>query len=142
MIIRSTSPPTFKPPVAVPEPKPIIRSTSPPTSKPPIPKPPLIKPNVILGAARRRLVSLPPTFRPGQHGVQITRGGGGPENVGARSSSKVAITIRNQGQPPHTTEADGYDEYQSYAAPSNTPNLAGVPANNFRQLGDVYGGRQ
>ena len=77
---------------------------------------------------------------------QAVRGGGGPANAGARNSAqanKLQPNFRNAKgaiNSPYAGEFDG-DEYKGYAAPSRTPDLSGIPMNNFRHLGDKMGGR-
>lgn len=81
---------------------------------------------------------------PGQRGAgsgAAVHGGGGPENMGARSSEDNPIPFY-QNQPSWDGEALLRNEYFGYAAPSRTANKAGIPANNFRGLGDDHGARQ
>lgn len=96
----------------------------------------------ILRATKRRQINSLPLFKPGQRigdGGSV-HGGGGPENTGARSSAQAAIPFY-QSQPSWAWERHYLGEYTGPAAPSNKPMLAGMPANNFRFLGDNHGGR-
>lgn len=83
-------------------------------------------------------------FFPGQTvgvGSQV-HGGGGPENAGARNEQQGPNPVPfTQNQPSWAWEDSIRGEYFGPAAPSVTPNLAGCPANNFRTLGDLHGGR-
>lgn len=92
--------------------------------------------------SKRRTNSLP-NFIPGQRiGQGVSpHGGGGPENVGAHPSTSVAIPFY-QAQPSWRWEENQLSEYTGYAAASTTPMLAGIPADNFRGLGDDHRGRQ
>lgn len=93
--------------------------------------------------ANRQIVSKRSQVNPGHRigdGTQV-HGGGGPENLGARSSETIALPFY-ENRPSWSGEDLLFSEYTGYAAPSVTPNLAGVPANNFRFLGDNHGGRQ
>jgi hypothetical protein len=100
-------------------------------------------------------VSLPPVkpgkklntganFKVGQmgarHGSEV-HGGGGPENVGAVNSDTAALPYY-ESRPAWSYDDNNFGEFIGCAAPSTTPNLAGIPANNFRGLGDDHGGRQ
>lgn len=91
----------------------------------------------------KRRVNPPRSFGVGQKlgdGANI-RGGGGPENAGAISSG-VNPNPTTQTQPSwYWEEASTFGEYTGPAHPSKTPNVAGIPANNFRALGDSHGGR-
>lgn len=92
---------------------------------------------------RRNLVSRQSISQPGSHtgdGADM-HGGGGPENYGARSDASLAAPFY-EARPAWSHEDNLLSEYVGYAAPSKTPNLAGIPANNFRHLGDNHGGRQ
>lgn len=88
---------------------------------------------------RKKLVNSQPTFRPGQKKHSV-HGGGGPENAGAKSNFQAGVRFLDN-QPPHSGESQTFGEYFGPAAPSTKPNLAGIPANNFRTLGDTHGGR-
>jgi hypothetical protein len=92
---------------------------------------------------KQRVVSKTSGYLPGQkagNGADI-HGGGGPENVGAKSSAAVNIPAY-EARPAWSGEDNLLSEYIGYAAPSTTPNMAGIPANDFRNLGDGHGGRQ
>lgn len=92
---------------------------------------------------RRRLLTQSPEFKPGQRigdGSDV-HGGGGPENFGARDSSQAGITFY-QTQPSWAWERHTQNEYFGYARQSRTPDVSGMPSNNFRGLGDIHGGRQ
>lgn len=92
----------------------------------------------------RTIVSRVSVPFPGQRGAGSgakVHGGGGPENMGARSSEDNPIPFY-QNQPSWAGEALLQNEYFGFAAPSTTPNKAGWPANNFRGLGDDHGARQ
>lgn len=92
---------------------------------------------------RRVIVSRVSAATPGQKGAgdgAAVHGGGGPENMGARSSEDKPLPFY-QAQPSWDGEQLLRNEYFGFAAPSTTPNLAGIPANNFRRLGDNHGGR-
>jgi hypothetical protein len=84
-----------------------------------------------------------PNFVPGNRigDGKAVHGGGGPENAGARSSVQAGIPF-TQNQPSWAWEDHYNNEYFGAAAPSSTPDLSGIPANNFRHLGDNHGGRQ
>lgn len=90
---------------------------------------------------RVRLLTTKKAFLPGQRRGQTARGGGGPENVGAvnpDSGSRGRVYIA---QPPHADIPIAFNEYLKYAAPSTSPTTAGMKANDFRSLGDNFGGR-
>lgn len=92
---------------------------------------------------RRRQLNDNSDYKPGQRigdGSKV-HGGGGPENLGARNSSQAGITMY-QSQPSWWWEMDARLEYSGPARASLTPDLSGYPANNFRGLGDIHGGRQ
>jgi hypothetical protein len=93
---------------------------------------------------RRRQVNDNSIYKPGQRigdGSNV-HGGGGPENTGAARTDLQAGIQYYQSQPSWGWEADVRQDYFGYARPSLTPNLAGIPSNNFRGLGDNHGGRQ
>ena len=79
-------------------------------------------------------------FIPGQRsaGTRYPQGGGGPENAGARTEQELAGT-KFQNQPSWAFEFE--NDFIGFAGPSRTPHIAGIPANNFRALGDDHGGR-
>lgn len=96
-----------------------------------------------VGVQRRTVASRVSAAVPGQKGAgdgAAVHGGGGPENMGARSSEQNALPFY-QAQPSWDGEQLLRNEYFGCAAASTTPNLAGIPANNFRRLGDDHGGR-
>jgi hypothetical protein len=89
-------------------------------------------------------------FRPGERRAPTgdVHGGGGPENQGARSEQFANVTLR-QAQPSWRNEFE--NDFIGFAAPSTKPDVSGgggyhshrdLPANSFRALGDLYGGRQ
>lgn len=90
----------------------------------------------------RQIVSNRSTVQPGNKiadGANV-RGGGGPENMGAQSEQSVALPFY-EARPSWSGEDLLLSEYGGPARPSTTPNMAGIPANNFRFLGDNHGGR-
>jgi hypothetical protein len=91
-------------------------------------------------AAANRL----PSFAVGQKADEggSIHGGGGPENVGAKSSDRAQGVPFTENQPSWSWEDHTMGEYLGPAAPTNKPNLAGIPSNSQRALGDYYGGRQ
>ena len=82
-----------------------------------------------------------PKFRPGQRAElpSSVRGGGGPANAGARTTRQGRSAQYIQIQPSWTGEFA--DDFFGAAAPTNTPVTAGVKRDNFRELGDLHGGR-
>jgi hypothetical protein len=91
---------------------------------------------------RRRQLNDNSAYKPGQRigdGDKV-HGGGGPENIGARTQVNARVPFK-EGMPVWNFELE-QNEYFGFAAPSTTPNMAGIPANNFRGLGDIHGGRQ
>lgn len=87
-----------------------------------------------------RQSAVPPGYRGAGDGGGV-HGGGGPENMGARSSQAANLPFYET-RPSWSGDDLALSEYTGYAAPSITPNVAGIPANSFRFLGDNHGGRQ
>jgi len=80
-------------------------------------------------------------FIPGQRQRnQDVRGGGGPANSGSHTEKQGGMLMANTEQPSWAWEFS--DQFIGKAAPSRTPHLAGRKANDFRNLGDNFGGRQ
>ncbi|HTD18613.1 MAG TPA: hypothetical protein VK667_03685 [Ktedonobacteraceae bacterium] len=80
-------------------------------------------------------------FLPGQRRRnQDARGGGGPANAGAHTEKQGGMVVANTEQPSWAAEFS--DQFIGKAAPSRIPVTAGIKANNFRGLGDDFGGRQ
>lgn len=75
----------------------------------------------------------------GQRKAGTPHGGGGPENFGARNTLQTGVSLY-QDQPSWRWEFE--NDFFGPAAPSTTPVTAGLKANNFREHGDLYGGRQ
>lgn len=89
----------------------------------------------------RKSVNATPNFKVGENLPESeVRGGGGPANKGARKSTALGTAQYRQVQPPWGGEFD--DQYIGHARPSRAPNLAGIPANNFRYLAEYFGARQ
>lgn len=98
---------------------------------------------VVMRPARVRsghITSTVAPTNPGRAEPGRVHGGGGPENRGARSSEQMAIPFY-QNQPSWRWEEQLQNEYFGFAAPSTKPDMSGMPANNFRFLGDNHGGR-
>lgn len=90
-----------------------------------------------------RQVSQSKIFNPGQRigDGQNVHGGGGPENTGASTERQSHPTSFYENRPSWSP-IEQAQEYFGAAAPSTKPNLAGIPSNNFRGLGDIHGARQ
>ena len=110
-------------------------------------KPAPTTPDVPVSARGKPTQKVKP-FRPGQRIGGVPHGGGGPENVGARNEQSANVTLR-QSQPSWKNEFE--NDFISFAGPSTQPDVSGgggfhtnndLPANAFRQLGDLHGGRQ
>lgn len=67
-------------------------------------------------------------------------GGGGPGNAGAENAGDRVQRSELDVQPSWHYESQY--EYFNHARPANTPHTAGIRANDFRTLGDQFGGRQ
>lgn len=67
-----------------------------------------------------------------------TRGGGGPENAGARPAQRERVNLMTAAP---SWQWESQFEYMGKAAPSTSPVTAGIKANDFRGLGEL-GGRQ
>jgi hypothetical protein len=90
-------------------------------------------------ASRGRLVSKVPIHKVGTRLSKRPQGGGGPENFGAKTAMQAGIQFA-QANPPWRWEFES--DFFGPAAPTTQPNLAGIPSNNFRKNGELYGGRQ
>lgn len=90
---------------------------------------------------RGKMINNPAVFRVGQR--RPVRAGenatGGPANRGGISDYQAGIPFY-QTQPSWRFEFE--DDYFGPAHRSLTLDVSGVPSNNFRQLGDIHGGRQ
>lgn len=77
------------------------------------------------------------TFHPGQRSPN--RGGGGPANIGAHTEREGGKIWANTEQPSWAWEFS--DQWVGVASPSSQANVSGTRPNNFRELGDYFGGR-
>jgi hypothetical protein len=98
---------------------------------------------------RGRRVNTPPMFRIGQRVPTGTapHGGGGPENAGVKNDKQALKMSPAEMQQQQPSWRLFEDDYFGPAAASKTPVTAGGghpsnPSNNFRALGDNFGGRQ
>jgi hypothetical protein len=93
---------------------------------------------------RGKRINNVPAHLPGQRlpGGVNPRGGGGPENTGAKDAYQAGITAY-QDQPSWRFEFE--NDFFGPAAPSTTRQVVATheqPANSFRLLGDRFKARQ
>jgi hypothetical protein len=90
---------------------------------------------------RGKQINRNPNFRIGQRSPTAANAHatGGPANAGGKSDFNTGLPF-NQSQPSWRSEFD--NDFYGVAAPPDSPDLSGIPSNNFRGLGDNFRGRQ